>query len=493
MATTADERVMVSERIAPGMLPRVLNSFDMVVIFVAVVLFIVNASAVQVAGPAAFSYWILGFLVFLIPGALITAQLGQMFPQEGSLYVWTQKALGPFWGFFAGFCAWWPGVLVMVATGDAVVTLLQFIFSGGLPKAWEQGLVILAVLWFSAAMASMRLRMTQNYVNWAVVAYGAAIFVVGLAGILWLIGSGHSATAGFGDASAYKPFVGSTWTLFGLVILALLGIEVPLNMGVEIVHLRSIKKYLFWGSIVVMAAYLWATLGTMLALDSSKSQALLTDPLTAVQKGFWDSRALAVITALVMVWFFVSNTVVYNYSFSRLLFVSGLEKRMPTALGRVNERKVPVAAILTQTVLASLFVIAIFNPFVGNDNTQRAYWLLQAAVTVIWCVSMVLLFADIFLVKRAFPALFDEVRSSHPALLYVSGVVGACASAFGAYVTFKSPWTPLFSIGDWRLWLTSLVVVSALVAIAIYVISQFTHHRELPETGGPEPTPTPAT
>jgi amino acid permease len=119
MATTASERVMASERIAPGMLPRVLNSFDMVVIFVAVVLFIVNASAVQVAGPAAFSYWILGFLVFLIPGALITAHLGQMFPQEGSLYVWTQKALGPFWGFFAGFCAWWPGVLVMVATGDA--------------------------------------------------------------------------------------------------------------------------------------------------------------------------------------------------------------------------------------------------------------------------------------------------------------------------------------------------------------------------------------
>ncbi len=493
MATTTNERVMASERIAPGMLPRVLNSFDMVVIFVAVVLFIVNASAVQVAGPAAFSYWILGFLVFLIPGALITAQLGQMFPQEGSLYVWTQKALGPFWGFFAGFCAWWPGVLVMVATGDAVVTLLQFVFSGGLPKAWEQGLVILAVLWFSAGMASMRLRMTQNYVNWAVVAYGAAIFVIGLAGVLWVIGSGHAATAGVGDASAYKPFQGSTWTLFGLVILALLGIEVPLNMGVEIVHLRSIKKYLFWGSIVVMAAYLWATLGTMLALDASKSQALLTDPLTAVQKGFWDSRALAVIVALVMVWFFVSNTVVYNYSFSRLLFVSGLEKRMPTALGRVNERKVPVAAILTQTVLASLFVIVIFNPFVGNDNTQRAYWLLQAAVTVIWCVSMVLLFADIFLVKRAFPALFDEVRSSHPALLYGSGVVGACASAFGAYVTFKSPWTPLFSVGDWRLWLTALVVISALVAVAIYIISQFTHRRELPEAGGPEPTPTPAT
>jgi len=90
MATAANDRVMASERIAPGMLPRVLGSFDMVVIFVAIVLFIVNASAVQPAGPAAFSYWILGFLLFLIPGALITAQLGQMFPQEGSLYAISQ-------------------------------------------------------------------------------------------------------------------------------------------------------------------------------------------------------------------------------------------------------------------------------------------------------------------------------------------------------------------------------------------------------------------
>ena len=71
------------------------------------------------------------------------------------------------------------GQTLVVATGDAVVTLLQFIFTGGLPKAWEQGRVILAVLWFSAGRALMRLRMTQNYVNRAVVGYGAVVFVIG--------------------------------------------------------------------------------------------------------------------------------------------------------------------------------------------------------------------------------------------------------------------------------------------------------------------------
>src|ERR671934_2061172 len=204
MAAREDERLMLSERVAPGMLPRVLNSTDMTIIFLAIVLFIVQASVLQPAGPSAYVYWLLGFALFLIPGATVTAQLGLMFPQEGSLYVWTQKALGPFWGFFAGFCAWWPGILVMVATGDAVVTLWQFIDKGGLPKAWEQGLVILAVLWFSALMASLRLRMKQSYANWAVVFYGAAIFVIGLAGILWLIGDGRSATGGWGTASNWS-------------------------------------------------------------------------------------------------------------------------------------------------------------------------------------------------------------------------------------------------------------------------------------------------
>src|ERR671938_436389 len=431
----ADERQMISERIAPGMLPRVLNSADMTIIFVAIVLFIVNASAIQRAGPSAYTFWIVGFVAFLIPGALVTAQLGLMFPQEGSLYVWTQKALGPFWGFFAGFCAWWPGILVMAATGDAVVTIWQFIDTG----------------------------------------------------ILWLIGDGHSATGGFGTFDNWLPH-GGTWTLFGLVILALLGIEVPLNMGVEIVDMRAIKRYLFWGSLVVMIGYLWATFGTMMNLPGSKSTGGLADIFVAVQHAFWGAQAWAVIIALIALWFFVSNTVVYNYSFSRLLFVSGLEQRMPRQLGTVNERtKVPVNAIVVQTVLASGVTVVAFGPWFGSDNTNKIFWMLQAAVTVIWCISMVLLFADIYLVKRAFPQKFEEVRVAPDWLLFSCGIVGIGASVVGIVVTFKTPWVTQWTTHSWRVWLAIIVIVSALVAIAIYAISEFTHRREVPT-----PTPTPA-
>jgi glutamate:GABA antiporter len=58
--------------------------------------------------------------------------------------VWTHKALGPFWGFFAGFVAGWPGILVLSFTGGLVVTLIQALAPHALQVPWHQGLVILA-------------------------------------------------------------------------------------------------------------------------------------------------------------------------------------------------------------------------------------------------------------------------------------------------------------------------------------------------------------
>ena len=106
-----------------------------------------------------------------------------MFPGEGSIYVWTNKAFGPFLGFFAGFCAWWPGMLVMIATGDAVVSLIQQLgtqFNANLlAEPWQQGVIILAVIAFSFVLSVLRFRVTQNFVNIVFLAYGGAILLIG--------------------------------------------------------------------------------------------------------------------------------------------------------------------------------------------------------------------------------------------------------------------------------------------------------------------------
>ena len=478
-AKAADDRTLVSEQIAPVLLGRVLNSFDMVVIFVAIVLFIINSSTIQTAGPSAFIYWGLGFLTFLIPGAFVTAHLGRMFPEEGSIYVWSHKALGPFWGFYAGFLAWWPGILVLLLTGSASVTIIQTLWPGMLTPAWQQALVILGIVWFSAILSVQRFRLTQNYVNFQFVFYAGAVFLIGLSAIIWLA-NGHQVANSFAleHWKLHAFGAGKNWEFFGVVVLALLGIEVPLNMGVEVKSERSITRYLFWGSIVVMVAYLWTTWGNMVVVPL-KDNNPTTGVIQTVQIAI--NHTLGSFVGVVLLWFFISNTAVYNYSFARLLFVSGLERRMPRAMARVNPRtRVPDVAVFVQSIIASILVLALFmRPKTPSHLATKVYLALLAAITVVWCASMVLLFLDIFFVRRWYPEKFEQVRLVPLWVLNVSGVVGLLFSLFGGLVLFDTFFAPagLFTLGEWRLWLGSLVAGSLLVGILIYAISEVARKR----------------
>ncbi|MFC4113885.1 APC family permease [Nonomuraea zeae] len=446
------ENELLSERVAGGILPRVLTTFDMVAIFVAIVLFITNAAVIQSAGPAAFAWWIIAFVLFLIPCAIVTGQLGAMFPGEGSIYLWTTKAFGPFWGFFAGFCAWWPGVLVMVATGTLTISFLGVVFPavGGL-SVQEQGGLIVVILVLAAVLAVLRFRLTQNVVNVVFLAYGLAILLMFAAGIAHLA-KGNPAATNPWDFAAWSPSAEhgvnfANWSFFGLAVLALLGVEVPLNMGVEIRQERAVTRYLLWGSLAVMVAYLVATWGVMVSVPAGES-AGITAVAQAVGIGLGDWAGKLVALLLAAMFFII--TVVYNYSFARLIFVSGLDRRLPKAVSHVNAQKVPDVAVWIQTVLAAVFAAVAFVvvPFTAArpaDAQTEVYNVLQAAVTVIWCLSIVVLFVDVLIILRRYRAQFEARRLASPAVFWVASIVGALASLVGVVATLSGSWTPLIS------------------------------------------------
>jgi amino acid transporter len=319
MAQRADDKAMISEKVAPVLVARTLGPFDLVVVFIAIVLFINNSAGVQFAGPSVFIFWIVAFATFLITGAFVTAQLGRMFPEEGSLYVWTHKVLGPFWGFFAGFVAWWPGPIVMVAAGTLVASFIAQVAAFGntaiLTENWQIGLVVLGVVWFSAIMSLLKLRLTQNYVNIQFFFYAAAIFVIGLAGVIWLLKDNPAATSFASDGwdilqgDELALGIPANLTFFSFAILALLGIETPLNMGVEVNGgEKAIRTYLLWGCLIVMAAYLWTTWGNMVVIEAGGANGV-TGGAEAV--GLAIGEWAGVIVALILAWVFLTATVVF--------------------------------------------------------------------------------------------------------------------------------------------------------------------------------------
>jgi len=505
MAVQTESRELRSERVAGGILPRVLTTFDMVAIFVAIVLFITNSAAIQPAGPAAYGWWLIGFVVFLIPCAIATGQLGVMFPGEGSIYLWTHKAFGRFWGFFAGFCAWWPGVLVMVATGTLVFSFLAFAFptSVGTWSVQVQGIIIVGVILLSAVLAVLRFRVTQNMVNVVFGLYGLAILAMFAAGIVYLAKGHHSAV----NPWDFKQYAAgnahglnfTNWTFFGLVVLALLGVEVPLNMGVEIRDQKAVTRYLIWGSLVVMVAYVLATWGVMVTVHGA-TNGVITNVAEVVSIGL--GSAAGKVTAMILALFFLFITVVYNYSFARLIFVSGLDRRLPAVMSHVNRARVPDVAVWVQTVIAALFTLVAFVlvPAITSgtalNSETRVYDILQAAITVIWCISIAVLFVDILIILRRYSAQFQARRLAHPVVFWVCSVIGGVGSVIGIVATLSGSWNPtlitnnagsihlggaVIYYGTWFWWVGGIALASVALAVFVYLLGRSN------APAGPEP------
>jgi amino acid transporter len=462
-----------SERVAPTILSRVLTTFDLVAIMIGVVLFISNAPIMTGAGPSAYVYWALGFLTFLIPGAIVTGQLGRMFPGEGSIYLWTHKALGPFPGFFAGFCAWFPGVLGLVATGDGALSLLQQLVPQALSAPWQQGMVIIAIIAFSCLLSLLRFRVTQTIINVVFVCYGSAILLIGLGGLLALL-HGHIAPVDYAPRN-WLP-TPATFTFYGTVILALLSIEVPLNMGVEVKEERAVTRYLLWGSLCVMVAYLMGTFGVMTAvpLSDQGNPAAISAAITLGIGGTL-GRVLGAIATVIFLGFFVFTTAVFNYAFARLLFVSGLDRRLPAIVGKVNANRVPAVAVLVQSTLASLVTVGIFilapltlRLLSPADLATVIYDVIQAALTVIWCVSMATLFLDVVLIRGKYREHFARMQLAPTWVFHLGVALGILASTVGIIVTFTNPWTTLLSRGLWDAGIGGLAVLALAVGTGIY-------------------------
>jgi hypothetical protein len=70
-------------------------------------------------------YYIFAAVVFLIPTALVAAELASAFPKQGGMFRWVGEAFGPRWGFAAlywqwqAWVLWLPAVLVFGAAALA--------------------------------------------------------------------------------------------------------------------------------------------------------------------------------------------------------------------------------------------------------------------------------------------------------------------------------------------------------------------------------------
>jgi amino acid transporter len=453
-----------SEEYVVKAMPAVLGKFDMTAIYLMIIFYITNATVAASAGAAAFTYLALGGLAFFIPCVIATTQLGVMFPHEGSLYNWTHKAFGGYWSFFVAFCAWFPGVLVMITDGDVIVGYLQGLNPKWLIEPWQQGLVIILVVTFSSVIAIQRFRMVKTTINTAAILTFVAVFLLAMAVIVWFAKGQASATSfnHFSDWSINWSGSAANISLFGLVTLAYLGIETPLNMGGELANSgptgrgkrKIITGHLFWGTLLVFIGYFVATFALLVVLGSSNGAtpfALVTTVITSLGQLPGDIAAVCIMS------FFVLSAVAYNCAFARLLLVAGIDQRLPVRLGKLNKNRVPGNAIIFQTmvaigVTAVMFVLAPYIVHLSSPTnlSTEMYNIILAASTLVWAISTLFLFLNLLRFITRDRQSFNKQRIFPLPVLYLCMAFGSVSCILAVVGTLFFSWIPgLISNGQW--------------------------------------------
>lgn len=469
----SDGGALSSEDYSVKAMPNIFGRLNMTAIYLIAVFFIVNAVTAASGGAAAFTYLALGALTFFVPCAIVTAQLGVLHPHEGSLYNWTHRALGGYWSFFIGFCAWFPGVLVVVAGSDIVVSYIQGLNANWLTQPWQQGMVLSIIVISTTVIALQPARVLAIMANFTMACIGLAVLIVGLAGVVWLLRGNPNATD-FHQLTGWSINSGNIG-LFGLITLAYLGTEVPLNMGGEMKRIGTtgiVKSHLLWGSIFVLVGYGIATWAVLVTQGSAAANIGGFAIVTTVHQVF--GPFVSGVVAVCIMLFFFMVPVFYTVTFSRLLFVGGIDNRLPLKVARLNKNRAPATAIIFQALIAIVFTVLAFLviPYVGSfgikpsDLSIDFYNVSQATATLVWAISSAFFFIDLIVFYRRDRVGFKQQKVLPLGILWICCLVGPIACLLAIIDTIKNSWIPQIGNDQWW-WIISGITVILLIVAAL--------------------------
>jgi amino acid transporter len=474
--TPKQPEALLSEEYVVKTMPPVADSLGMTATFVLIIFFITNVPSAIGAGAGTFTFWIVGGITFFIPCVIATAQLGHMLPHEGSLYNWTHRAFGGYWSFFVSFCAWFPCVLLMIVAADAVVGYIQGLNGNWLQVPWQQGLALMVMLMVAGFLATRRVATILYLAKMTLAIAFLAVFLVGAAGVVWLL-SGHASAISIKTPAdwgfVWDPHTSTlnyyTLGLFGFICQAFLGIEVPLNLGGEMTSKRVVTRHLLWGAILVFVGYAVASYGVLVVTGTS----LAGNPfalVTTVQNALGGTAGK--IAALLVMFNFVVTPAVYCYAYARLLMVGGIDKRLPPRIARLNRHRVPVAAMIFETAIAAIMagLLYIVIPFFAGSNNAAnlnaiVYNVVISASTLVWAISTAFLFIDLakfyFNDRRAFR---KQLIFPMP-VLWISIVFGTTTCALSIIGTLLYSLIPnLISNGQWWYIVGGITAVCLMIA-----------------------------
>jgi len=374
-------------------------------------------------GAEAFTWLIFIGIFFFIPYALLTAELGAAFTEEGGSYIWTRMAFGRKTAAVNAVIYWisnpiWVGGSLAILA----LTAVKAFFTNGDPLPGPEigvaslgdWLFLLGFVWFTVVAAIL----SFDIGKW-IPTIGAVVRIVVLGGftlsvLLFAISHGVS---GFGGGDFAPTGVGFI-ALVPILLFNYVGFELPSAAGEEMEDAkRDVPFGVLRAAVVTILLYGGPILAILLVLPKEQVTSLggfidaiksvftvyggsIADDGTATLTGL--GAILGGAAAIMFIFALVTSGTTWVMGADRAQAMAALDGAAPRSLGTLSQRfGTPINVNLMSGIVATIIVIAALTFTAGDAGKYFAAALgLAISTTVISYLAI-------------FPTLW-KLRISHP-------------------------------------------------------------------------------
>lgn len=397
-------------------------------------------------------YILFATFVFLLPAAMVSAELGSAFgASRGGVYTWVKEAFGPRWGFVAIWLQWIQNVVwYPTVLGYAAACLAYLFMDASLATSGAYtGMVILIAYWCATLVALVG----SSAVN-AVTRYGVVLgtLLPGLAiiilGLLWVDQGNPIAfmTTAQDAASSVHPHarffphmtgLGSVAFLAGIVLL-FAGVEVQAVQASEMSNpARDFPMSMFLASAIVVVLFTLGSLAVAAVIPAKEIS--LTAGLMQAFQVLLDKFHLGFLTpvlGLLMAFGAIGGVMSWVTGPSRGLLETAREGEMPPVLAKVNKAGAPVTLLFLQAAIVTVLALLYFL----MRDVSVAFFILSAMTATLYLAMYMLMFAAAIRLRITRP---DLPRAYHvPGGLFgmwLVGGIGFVGVTFALIVGFFPP------------------------------------------------------
>lgn len=365
---------------------------SLVILIIAAIDNMRNLPAAALFGSSLIFFFTISALVFLIPTALIAAELSAAFPENGGIYQWVNKAFGKKWAMAAIWLQWINTMVWYPTMLSFIAGTLAYLINPELAENKTYLISCILVIFWGLTLVNLKGIHVSALINNICCIAGTMLPLVFLIilGAVWYF-SGHPLQIEVSSDTLIPPLHNTTsWVSLIAIMASFLGIELS---GVHVNDVknpqRNFPRAVFLATLFIFLSMTLGSLAIAFVLPGQEINLIsgVMQMFSNFFKAFGLEGLTPIITLLIVVGS-IGTMINWLISPAKGLLHAAEFGFLPPFFTRKNRAGVAYNILLAQATLVTLLCLI----FLLEPSVNGFYWFLTALSTELYMIMYILMF-----------------------------------------------------------------------------------------------------